>query len=190
MPDEKTSEETPEESSENQTEETEENPEEKTPVKKSNKLKSALAQKDHWKKKYEELKNAKEDKSDEKETPIKPSGEETPKTQLSSEDVLVLVNSKITHPDDIKEIKDYASYKKISVEEALKSSVVQNTLQTNREQRKTADATNTGTGRRGTGKTSVKDLMRKRQATGELPESDEEIEKLAAAEVEEKYKSE
>lgn len=119
-------------------------------------------------------------KETEKETPIKPVEDATPKSGLSSEDVLTLVNAKITHPDDIKEVKDYASYKGISVDEALKSSVVKTTLQTNVEERATSEATNTKGGKRVTSKTSGKELLR-RVGKGELLETDEDYTKLAEA---------
>ncbi len=125
----------------------------------------------------------------ETETPKKPTENETPKNEgISSEDVLTLVNAKITHPEDIKEVKDYADYKKIPIGEALKSSVVKNTLKTNEEERKTAKATSTGKGKRGVTKKSIKVITDKANEYKDL-ESDEDYNALVDARLKAKQQS-
>lgn len=64
--------------------------------------------------------------------------------------------------------------------EALKSSVVKATLAENEEHRKTAAATNTGTGRRGVQQKSEGSLLSEFKS-GKVPETDDEMERLALA---------
>ena len=181
MPEDKTST-NEEEVEKSQNEETEETTEEKTPEKKPKKkstdeLKSALAQKEHWRKKAE-VAEAKIVES--KEAKV----EETPKN-LSQEDLLSLVE---VHKDDRSEVTDYAKFKNISVEEALKSDVIKTTLREKAEERKTADATDTGKSRRGSSKTSGEDLLKKAEEKDELPESDDDLSKMLDADLDKRAK--
>ncbi len=98
---------------------------------------------------------------------------------ISTKDILALSNAKV-HEDDIDEVLDYAKYKKIPLAEALKSSVVKTLLSEKEEQRKVADATNVGATRRGSSKVSDEVLLDK-ASKGELPSSDEDMERLVRA---------
>jgi hypothetical protein len=110
-------------------------------------------------------------------------GEKTPKNkegeELSPRDIIALTNANIA-VDDIDVVLDYAKFKKISVAEALKSSVVKTTLAENEEHRKTAAATNTGAGRRGVQQKSEDSLLSEFKS-GKVPETDDEMDRLALA---------
>lgn len=103
----------------------------------------------------------------------------TPKNDadLSSKDLFALFEAKV-HRDDIDEVVEYARFKGISVADALKASVVKTTLETNTEQRKIAEATNTGQNRSGTKNVSDTDLI-KSAASGNIPNAgSDEAERL------------
>ena len=110
-------------------------------------------------------------------------GEKTPKNErneeMSSRDIIALTKANIAD-EDIDVVLDYAKFKKISVVEALKSSVVKATLAENEEHRKTAAATNIGTGRRGVQQKSENVLLSEFKS-GKVPETDDEMERLALA---------
>lgn len=110
-------------------------------------------------------------------------GEKTPKNErneeMSSRDIIALTKANIAD-EDIDVVLDYAKFKKISVVEALKSSVVKATLAENEEHRKTAAATNIGTGRRGVQQKSEGSLLSEFKS-GKVPETDDEMERLALA---------
>lgn len=87
------------------------------------------------------------------------------------------------HPDDISEVKDYAEFKGISIAEALKNSVVKNTLAEKEEFRKSAETANTKNTRKSSVNLSGDDLLENARK-GKFPESDEGIENLAKAHIE------
>ena len=105
----------------------------------------------------------------------------TPKTDdsLSQTDLIAVLKADISE-EDISEVTDYAKLKKISVAEALKSSVVKAILSEKKEERKTAEATSTGVTRRGSTKPSSSQLMENAEK-GIMPESDEELDILVKA---------
>jgi hypothetical protein len=116
-------------------------------------------------------------------------GEETPKNEpkaeakgdLSQKDLIVLIKADVTEEEDIQEVVDFAKLKNISVAEALKSSVIRTVLSEKKEERQTAEVTATGNKRGGTTAASGKDLLRKAESKGELPDTDEGIDKLLEA---------
>jgi len=114
----------------------------------------------------------------------KPAGEEAPKTpdNLSIRDFRALQD---VPEEDIEEVIDFAKFKNISVSEAKKHPAVQSLLKTREEERKTAAATNTGTTRRAVSR-NTPDAILERAKAGQLPESDEDIQKLAEARLAEK----
>lgn len=123
------------------------------------------AQKEHWKKKAQTGQPVEKPVSKAKSEP-----------SLSPRDVLALTKANIDM-DDVEDVLEYASFKKVAVSEALKSPLVQSMLREKGEMRKTALATHTGAGKKGTTKVSNESLLNK-VAKGEIPESDEEIAKL------------
>jgi len=110
-------------------------------------------------------------------------GGDTPKNELSQSDLITLIRADVPE-EDFEEVISYAQFKKISVKEALKSSVVRTILSERKEERETAQATSTGNKRKGTHTPSGKELLANARKSGELPESDEDIRKLAAAQFE------
>jgi hypothetical protein len=155
--------ETPEETTENQetTDEAAQTDEEKEALRKENEeLKRKNAQL------YERTQKAKEVKT------ISESG-------LSFEDFYALNEARVPK-DDIPEVTEYAKLKGISVSEALNSTVVKSILADNAEKRATAAATATGPSRRATGKVS-EDTLLNNARKGQLPDSDEEMQRLIKA---------
>ncbi len=88
---------------------------------------------------------------------------------LTPKDTLILMNQKVTEEEDIDAVLEFAQFKKISVSEALKLSVVKTLLAEKAELRKTAQATNTGVARRGTTKPSAETLIADAQK-GRMPD--------------------
>lgn len=139
------------------------------------KLSSAIGQKIKHRKEADELRKAGATVPP-KNSEVKVDGD------LSAKDAMVLMNAKVTEEEDINEVVEYAKFKKISIADALKASVVKTSLAEKAEFRKTAEATNTSAGRRGSSKPSGEALLDK-ASDGQVPEEsdDEGIEKLAAA---------
>jgi len=98
---------------------------------------------------------------------------------LTQSDLLAIVRANIAE-EDIDEVKDYAHLKNISVAEALKTSVVKTILSEKDEERKTANATNTGSGRRGSDRQTPSQLLENAKK-GILPDNDDDLEKLILA---------
>lgn len=127
-----------------------------------------------------ELKEGKWAKPVKPETP-KPEVKPEPKAEgLSEKDIFALVKADVSE-DDIDEVKGYASYKKISVAEALKDKTLKGILSDRSEERRSAEVANTKSPR-GSSKPSSETLLSKSKE-GILPDKDEDIEALAKAEV-------
>ena len=118
---------------------------------------------------------------------VQPKTEETKEVpqDFSPKDFLALNQAGIT-ADDLDEVIDYAKYKGISISEAVKNPVVKTILKERAEERKTAEATNVGTARKGTQKVTGESLLEKASRTGEMPETDEGMAELAKARLESK----
>ena len=108
--------------------------------------------------------------------------------ELTTKDVYALMNAKVAE-EDIEQVAEYAKFKKISVAEALKSTVVKTMLEESVEQRTTANATQTRGGARGTSKVSGEDLLSKAERTGEVPETDEGMQAIFKAQLARKLKN-
>ena len=106
--------------------------------------------------------------------------------RLSDEDMYVLLENKVPSAD-FKDVVEYARFKKVSVEEALKSSVVKVMLSEKAETRRTANATQTGSQRRQSGRVSDQSLVENARK-GQLPDNDADIERLAKARIASKKK--
>jgi len=102
-------------------------------------------------------------------------GESAPKTDLSSQDILALVE---VPEEDREEVIRVAKVLGKSIQEARKDDVVKNILSTRLEHRKSADAANATPSRRGSGKVSDEVLL-EQFSKGEVPEpGTEEAERL------------
>jgi len=104
---------------------------------------------------------------------------------LSPKDYLALTEHKVP-AKDYDEVVRVAKIVGKPIAEALEDSVVQTILRTRAEERKTASATNTGGGSR---VASVKpETLIRKASSGELPESDDEISRLAEARMSQRLK--
>jgi len=99
---------------------------------------------------------------------------------LAPTDLYALLQANVPQ-EDVSEVTDYAKLKGISVSEALQSSVVKNILAEKAENRKVQAAANVSTTRRNSGKVSDETLLNVARQKGELPDSDNEIERLFLA---------
>lgn len=102
------------------------------------------------------------------------------KDNLSSKDLYALMEAKVPQ-DDIDEVTRAAKALNLSIPEALKSNIVKGILEEKSEERRTATATQTRGGARGSVKVSGADILAKAERTGELPDTDEGMEALAQA---------
>lgn len=136
--------------------------------------------------KAEELANNYKVRAEKAESKAKeqPPKETAPETGFSLKDALALQNAKV-HEDDIDQVADYAKFKGITLAEALKDNVVKTMLATSEENRKTAEAANVSTARRGAAKVTDDTLLEK-ASKGDLPDSEAEIERLMRAKLAQK----
>ena len=100
---------------------------------------------------------------------------------LSTQDLYTLMDAKVS-AEDISDVTDWATHKKISISEALKSSVVKAILEEKQNSRKVASATNTGSARRGISEVSGEDLLANAR-NNKMPDI-KDIDKLVAARME------
>src|SRR3990167_2322035 len=107
---------------------------------------------------------------------------ETKSEPLSLKDIRALQD---VHDDDVDQITEYAKFKNISVAEAKKLPEMQALLRTKQEERETAQATNTGGGKRATSKNTPEAIL-ERAESGQLPEDDEGIKALSEARLQQK----
>jgi len=97
---------------------------------------------------------------------------------LTPQDLLALTKANI-EADDLDEVLDYAKYKNISLTDALKSGVLKATLAEKAEYRNSAAAVNTGTSRRANSAGVSDDRLMADAEKGILPDSSEDIARLA-----------
>lgn len=96
---------------------------------------------------------------------------------VSQKDIYALSQANV-HIDDFDDVVDYAKFKKISIQEALKSDVIKTVLANKAEYRKTSEVANTTNARKGVSKVSDEVLM-KNLNDGKIPEKgSEEAERL------------
>lgn len=137
-------------------------------------------------KKAEELAQNYKIRAEKAEKAIKaPKENETPKNEISLKDYKALSD---VHEEDIEDLVEYASFKKISLAEAKKTDFVKSLLEKKAEQRQVALSANINGSRRVANKDTGVEILQKFEKTGQLPESDDEIAKLAKAQFERKLK--
>src|SRR3990167_1293662 len=115
-----------------------------------------------------------------KQLKIKPEEKpETPKTPeaLSLKDIRALQD---VHDDDVDKLVSYANFLGVDIATAKKTPEMQTLLSTKEEERKTAEATNTGGGKRTTSKNTPEAILERAEA-GQLPEDDDGIKALSEA---------
>src|SRR3990167_84655 len=99
---------------------------------------------------------------------------------LSPKDLYALMNEKVPQ-EDVDEVVRAAKALNLTIPEALKSNIVKSILSEKAEERTTAQATQKKGGARGVSKVSGEDLLSEAEKTGQLPESEEDIQKLFLA---------
>ena len=104
---------------------------------------------------------------------------------LSPKDLYALMENKVPK-EDIDDVVQYAKFSKISVSDALETDFVTRLLADKSEKRATARATNIGNSRRGSGKPSGSSLLNNALQKGELPDSDEDLDRMIEARLEQK----
>lgn len=97
-------------------------------------------------------------------------------SNLTAKDIIAITHAGINE-EDLDEIIEWAKYKRISVSEALKSPVIKNVTKEKDEYRRSAQAANVGSSRKGGMKASDNMLLENAQK-GILPSSDEEMRRL------------
>jgi len=129
------------------------------------------AQKEHFRKKAETVAN-------------KTVGVEiTPKIEsgLKVEDVLELASEGITHKEDVELAKKWTEFNKKPMSEALKDPMFKTMLGQKREERTTAEATQTKGGPQGAKRVTGEDLLAKAVQKGEFPQTDDDMDKMIKA---------
>lgn len=96
---------------------------------------------------------------------------------LSVRDIYTLMDAKVPEID-IEVVQKFAKLEGISIAEAVKNPLVKTILADRAEQRKTASVANTTASKRGSGKVSDEALLEKALKTGELPDNEEDLQRL------------
>lgn len=107
------------------------------------------------------------------------------KTELSAKDYLALSQQGVS-ADDFDEVQEYASFKKISIADALGSTYIKDTLKRRKEERETAAAANTGGGQRGGQQVPDETILDRASREGD-PDSEQEAVRLAEAHFKQKF---
>lgn len=132
-----------------------------------------------WKAKALE-EEARRKKAEEAIEKAKKKGKTVPAVQtngLSTTDIIALTRANIAD-EDIDEVLDWANHKKISVAEALKSTVIKATLAERAEERTSAQAVHTGGGTRRANSVVSDDRLLADAQKGIMPESDADLARL------------
>jgi len=99
--------------------------------------------------------------------------------ELSSKDIYALMGANVPE-QDIEKVQEIAKLKGISVSEAIKLPLTKQILSDELEQRNTANASNTGSSKRGSGKVSDEILLAN-ASKGTLPGNDADLQRLINA---------
>lgn len=110
----------------------------------------------------------------------KPTVEQEAKTNnLSNADMYTLIKADVPE-QDIQDVVEYATLKKISIADALKSPIVKNILKEKSDERKIEEGTHSGASRRGN--TTVNDdTLLENARNGKMPENEADMDRLIAA---------
>jgi len=132
-------------------------------------LATLKAQKAHWKKKA----------NTPKEDSPKSEKNESKNSDISTTDMYSLIKADVA-PEDIAIVQKFARTEGVSIQEALKDSVLKSILDKQVETRKTSQATSTSATRKSVGQVSEETLYETAR-TGKMPESDADFKRLAEA---------
>lgn len=100
---------------------------------------------------------------------------------LRGDDVLALMNAQVTEKEDIELVKKAAKLQGVDIRTALKDGVVKGLLADSAEKRRTQNATNTGRTRASDTRPTGEALLDKARKSGEVPESADDMAKIAEA---------
>ena len=103
-----------------------------------------------------------------------PARAETATVSLQDQYALLQANVAL---EDLDEVQEYAKFKKITIADALKSQTLKAILAEKKEQRDSAAAANISASKRTTGKVTD-DAILSKASKGELPQSQDELERL------------
>lgn len=109
-----------------------------------------------------------------------PKIEEKIDSSITARDVLILSGAGVTNEEDIEVVEKWAKFNGTSIRDALNDSTLKTVLATKQEERRTALATSSKGGARGTSTPSIEVILSD-ASKGKLPENDSEIAKLAEA---------
>lgn len=109
-----------------------------------------------------------------------PKTEEKIDSSITARDVLILSGAGVTNEEDIEVVEKWAKFNGTSIRDALNDSTLKTVLATKQEERRTALATSSKGGARGTSTPSIEAILSD-ASKGKLPENDSEIAKLAEA---------
>lgn len=101
-------------------------------------------------------------------------------SSITARDVLILSGAGVTNEEDIETVEKWAKFNGTSIRDALNDSTLKTVLATKQEERRTALATSSKGGARGSSTPSIEVILSD-ASKGKLPENDSEIAKLAEA---------
>lgn len=108
------------------------------------------------------------------------------KGEDSLKDLLALKDADVS-AEDLDEVREYASFRKVSLAEALQSKTLKAILAERKEERRTAQATETKSPR-GIAKVTGEDVLRKAEQLGEVPDSIDQMKAMLQARLDRKRK--
>lgn len=101
-------------------------------------------------------------------------------SSITARDVLILSGAGVTNEEDIEVVEKWAKFNGTGIRDALNDSTLKTVLATKQEERRTALATSSKGGARGSSTPSIEAILSE-ASKGKLPENDSEIAKLAEA---------
>lgn len=153
-----------------------------------NKELSSLKEGSEKAKKAQELADNYKIRAEKAEKELKGKGGQVEEQSLTTKDALALVNAKVSD-EDYDEVIRVSKILGKTIGETLKDKTMQSILSERVEERQTAELAQTGKNRRGESKTTGEDLLEKAEKTGEVPDTDEGLQKLFQARIARKVKS-
>lgn len=151
---------------------------------------SSLKEKADAKEKSDELANNFKIRAEKAEAEAKKNKKDdaVPHDDLSMKDILAMQEAGVTS-EDYDEVERVSKILGKSRGESLKDPVLKSILDIRKEERKTAQATQIKGGARGTSKVNGAELLSKAERTGEVPDTDEGMQALAGARLQNRLQS-
>ena len=86
-----------------------------------------------------------------------------------------MIGAKVTHAEDIEEVRKFAKFRKMTIGEALENKTMKTILSDAQEERTTAEATHTGSTRKGSSKVSDATMIAQADNDGIYPDDPMEL---------------